>query len=231
MNIKERIQKALKQESGLRLSAAEVQSLASVLHVGFPVTHRWRRKPSPSKEPLAGQVRFMCRADLESVVAIDDAATEDAWNKDDYIRHMSQRMFVAKVIERPGRGRRARTIVGSLVYERHQTWIDLKRIVVGTEYQLHSFGRQLIATLQSNLNKRSLTHIRTTIDERSLPMMLFFRSVGFAAVEAHEGKIVMEYYWDGEPRPYRSELDCRSATQTWQSEVYGDDEETGGLKV
>lgn len=231
MNIKERIQIALKQEKGILLTAAEVQGLASVLQVGFPVTHRWRRKPSPSKEPLAGEVRFMCVADLQKVVAIDHAATQDAWNEDEYKQRMSQRTVIAKVVEWPGRGRRARAMVGTMVYERHKSWIELVRIVVGSEYRLHSFGRQLIASLQSNLNKRLLTHVRTTIDENNLPLMLFLRSVGFAAVEACDGEVVMEYYWDGEPRPFRRNFECRSATPTWRSEIYGDDEEAGGLKA
>lgn len=232
MNTKERIQNALKQESGLRLTAAEVQGLASALQIRFPAKHSWRRKPSPSKEPQQGEERFLCRYDLNEMAAIDAASTQDAWSKDDYLQRLAQQAVIARVIERPGRGRRARAIVGCIVYRRNRSWIDIERIVVATEHRLHSFGRQMIARLQGYLSKRHLTHIKVTIDESNLPLMLFFRSVGFAAVDACDGMVVMEYYWDGEPRPFREAgLDAPVDEVTWKSEIYGDGEEPGGSKV
>jgi ribosomal protein S18 acetylase RimI-like enzyme len=232
MNTKERIQNALKQESGLRLTAAEVQGLASALQIGFPAKHRWRRKPSQSKEPLQGEQRYLCRHDLDQMAAIDAASTQDAWSKDDYFQRLAQQVVIARVIERPGRGRRARAIVGCIVYRRYRSWIDIERIVVATDHRLYSYGRQMIATLQGYLSNRHLTHIRTTIDEGNLPLMLFFRSVGFAAVDTYDGVVIMEYYWDGEPRPFRQPgLDAPVDEVAWQSEIYGDGEEPGGTKV
>lgn len=236
MNIKGRIQLALKQEKGLRLTAAEVQGLASALKIGFPAKRQYREKPSPSKEPLQGKIQFMNRQDLDEVVAIDRVATLKSWSNDDYMALLSQQLVVAKVIERPGAGRRRRAIVGAIVYRRWKdsSRIDLERIVVGPEFQLHSYGRQLIASLQSNLNSRYYTHVRATIDEHNLPLMLFLRAVGFAAVDTDDGTVIMEYYWNGEPRPFHVpglDAPIDSAKSTWRSEVYGDDEENEGLKT
>ncbi len=236
MNIKQRIQLALKQEKGLRLTAAEVQGLASALKIGFPGKRRYREKPSPSKEPLQGKIQFMKPQDLDEVVAIDRAATLRSWSKDDYMAMLGRQWIVAKVIERPGAGRRRRAIVGAIVYRRWKDCprIDLERVVVGPKFQLHSFGRQLIASLQSNLNWRHCTHVRANIDEHNLSLMLFLRAVGFTAVDTDDGTVVMEYYWDGDPRPFHVpglDAPIESAEPTWRSEVYGDDEENGGLKT
>ncbi|MEZ6138406.1 MAG: GNAT family N-acetyltransferase [Pirellulaceae bacterium] len=236
MNLKGRIQLALRQEKGLRLTAAEVQALASALKIGFPAKRQYREKPSPSKEPLQGKIQFMNRQDLDAVVAIDEAATSRAWSKDDYLASLSQQMVVAKVIERPAVGRRRRAIIGAIVYRRWKdsSRIDLERIVVDPDFQLHSFGRQLIASLQSNLNSRHYTYVRAIVDEHNLPLLLFLRAVGFAAVDTEDGNVIMEYYWHGEPRPFHVpglDAPIDSAKSTWRSEVYGDDEENEGLKT
>lgn len=236
MNMKERIQTALRQEKGLRLTAAEVQGLASLLKIGFPARKQYRPKPSISLEPQNGEWRFMRCSDLDEVVAMDIAATGNSWTKDQYKERLGNRAVIARVMERPDRGRRKPAMVGAIVYERcaSRCCIELERIVVAPEHQLHSFGRQMIALLQSNLHREGLTHVRANVDERNLDLLLFFRSVGFTAVDTWDGNVVMEYYWDGEPRPFHEPgLDppAEASTPTWKSKIYGDDDPSGGSKV
>lgn len=178
----------------------------------------------------------MGRGDLDIVASLDKDATNDCWTREDYLERLADKNVIGKVIVRPGSGRRARAVVGAMMNERRRdrSWIDLERIVVGPEYQLHSFGRQLIECLQSNLTSGLLTHVQTTVDDSNLPLMLFLRSVDFTATDSTDGEVVMSYYWDGEPRLfYEPGLDAsdQPAQPTWKSAIYKDDEESGGSKV
>ena len=206
MTLRNRIQKALKQERGIRLSAAEVQGIASALHIDFPVTRPMiarRSKPSPSKTPIDGHVRWMIHRDLKDVVAIDVAATCAPWSKDDYKSRLSQRNTVAMVIELPRVGRRKPVIVGSMVYQLHKQHVELERIIIKPEVQLRSFGRQLISELRSRLTRERRTRIKVTVEESNPRLLLFLQAVGFSAVESSGNRIVMEHWWNDDPGPFR----------------------------
>lgn len=157
MTLRNRIQKALKQERGIRLSAAEVQGIASALHIDFPVTRpriARRSKPSPSKTPIEGHVRWMIHRDLKDVVASDAAATCAPWSKEDYKSRLSQRNAIAMVIELPSTGRGKPVVVGAMVYQLHKQHVELERIIIKPEVQLRSFGRQAMRLLRNDGARR-----------------------------------------------------------------------------
>lgn len=235
MKLRERIQTALKQEKGIRLTAADVQALASLHNIGFPAKRQYRRKPSPSKEPMKGKERHIYQGDLDSVVAIDNAVAEHPWSKDEYLKRIHDPDIRGRVIELPGRGRRPRAVVAAVIYERprNRSWIQIERIVVEPKYQLRSFGRQLIALLQSDLRFGRLTHIEMHVDESNLSLLLFLRAVGFTALDVSHGEVLMSYYWDSHPRPFHEpELDPprQREESDWKSSIY-DDGESGDAKV
>lgn len=227
MTLRNRIQQALKQERGIRLTAAEVQGIASALRIEFPVTRpriARRSKPSPSKTPLDGHVRWMIHRDLKDVVAIDVAATCAPWSKDDYKSRLSQRNTVAMVIELPRAGRRKPVVVGSMVYQLHKQHVELERIFIEPEYQLRSFGRQLISELRSRLTRERRTRIRVTVEESNLRLLLFFLAVGFSAVESSGNRIAMEHWWNDAPSPFR-EIDKRQRSGSTRSSREDHDQE------
>ena len=100
-----------------------------------------------------------------------------------------------------------------------------------TAEQLAERMRQMIASLQRRLFKDQRTHIRATVHEDNLPLMLFFRSVGFVAVEVRDEEVVMKYYWDGEPRPFREVNRDQPIETTWAPNQARDNGDGGGLKV
>ena len=227
MTLRNRIQQALKQERGIRLSAAEVQGIASALHIDFPVTRPRilrRSKPSPSKTPIDGHVRWMIHRDLKDVVAIDVAATGAPWSKDDYKSRLSQRNTVAMVIELPRVGRRKPVVVGSMVYQLHKQHVELERIFIKPEYQLCSFGRQLISELRSRLSRERRTRIKVTVEESNLRLLLFSQAVGFSAFESSGGRVVMEHWWNDAPSPFR-DFEKRQRSGSTRSPREGRDQE------
>ncbi|QDT05221.1 ribosomal-protein-alanine N-acetyltransferase [Rubripirellula lacrimiformis] len=219
MTLRNRIQQALKQERGIRLSAAEVQGIASALRIDFPVTRpriARRSKPSSTKTPIEGHVRWMIHQDLKDVLAIDVAATCSPWCKEDYQSRLSQRNVVAMVIELPRAGRRKPVVVGSMVYQLHKQHVELERIFIEPEYQLRSFGRQLISELRSRLTRERRTRIKVTVEESNLRLLLFFQAVGFSAVESSGGRIVMEHWWNDAPSPFR-DIEKRQRSRSTRS--------------
>lgn len=239
MKLRERIQTALKQEKGIRLTAADVQALASLHNIGFPAKRQYRRKPSPSKEPMKARVNFLIQNDLERLVEIESAVTGDAWTGDEYLRQAAIPGVYCRVIRLPdqGRGRKKRMgePVGAIVYDHQpkQSWVEVQRIVVDPKYQLRSFGRQLIASLHTFLLSTRMTHIEMHVDESNLSMLLFLRAVGFTALDVSHGEVLMSYYWDSHPRPFHEpELDPprQREEHDWKSSIY-DDGESGDAKV
>ncbi len=219
MTLRNRIQQALKQERGIRLSAAEVQGIASALHIDFPVTRpriARRSKPSPSKTPIEGHVRWMINRDLRDVVASDAAATCAPWSKEDYKSRLSQRNAIAMVIELATTSRGKPVVVGAMVYQLHKQHVELERIFIEPEYQLRSFGRQLISELRSRLTRERRTRIKVTVEESNLRLLLFFQSVGFSAVESSDNRIVMEHWWNDDSSPFR-DIEKRQRSRSTRS--------------
>ncbi|WP_413431791.1 GNAT family N-acetyltransferase [Crateriforma spongiae] len=213
MTLKDRLQTALKQERGLRLSAAEVQSLSSVLGIDFPapkLRRRLRRKPSPSKESIQGDVKFMSRAELKDIVAIDKSAMPDPWTKTDFLRCLKQHNTIAATIRLEKTGRKPGLIAGYMVYELHMNRIELKRIVVAPQHRLHSLGRQLMASLSAKLHQWRRKFIRIEVAEIDLQALLFLQAVGFSAVETHERGITLTHFWNDDPDPFTDQTTRRS---------------------
>ena len=221
MTLKDRLQTALKQERGLRLSAAEVQSLASVLGIDFPVPiprRRARRRPSPSKEPILADVMHMVRADLKEIVAIDESAMSPPWTRDDFVQRLKQRNTIAKKIRLKRTGRKSGPIAGYMVYELHMNRIELRRMVVSPQYRLHSLGRQMMTSLSAKLHQWRRTFIRIEVAESELQALLFLRAVGFSAVETHDGKVILTHFWNDDPHPFADQQSPRNLTKPFDSE-------------
>ena len=120
------------------------------------------------------------------------------------------------VIELPRVGRRKPVVVGSMVYQLHKQHVELERIFIEPEVQLHSFGRQLISELRSRLTRERRTRIKVTVEESNLRLLLFFQAVGFSAVESSGGRVVMEHWWNDDPSPFR-DLNKRQRSVSRQS--------------
>jgi len=201
LKTKEKIERALKAERGLRLSAAEVQGLASALGLGFPAK-KPRRRTSPSRKAASGNVRWMIRRDMREVLALDAETMGEPWDKSRYTEVLRTRNRIGMVIEQPTKGRRQDVVVGAMVYSLHMRHIELERMFVKRSCRLQSLGRQLIAKLQGKLDCHRRTHLRVTVDESDLDTLLFLQAVGFSSVSPGDGRIEMRFYVGDDARPF-----------------------------
>ncbi|MDA9858732.1 GNAT family N-acetyltransferase [Rubripirellula sp.] len=196
--LQKRIQKALKQEAGLRLSAAEVQGLAYALNIDFPKpTERqrreaWRQIAPPPPRPAGGigDVRWMIRRDMPEVLQMEQAAG-GAWNEDDFIAKLRQRNSIGMVVEIPTGGRDPEPAVGFMVYTLHLKHLYLDRLVVDAKVRRRGLGRQMVGKLVGKLSADRRRQIDVDVPESDVATQQFFRSVGFEAIGLGDGKISM----------------------------------------
>lgn len=217
MNVKERLQRALKQERGLRLTAVEVQGLAGFLNLDFPKKPIRRRSPSPSKPPSEGFVRYMICKDMPAVLAIDAAVSAVPWTKTQFRDCLRKRNCIGMVMELPGRRKRDAKVVGFMIYELHKHRFDLERIAVDPDHQLQSVGRQMIEKLRGKMSAERRRFVKVTVNQSNLAAQLFFQANGFTATEQTAETIVMQMFWNDDPRPFGSPAEF-TADQSGQSD-------------
>jgi ribosomal-protein-alanine N-acetyltransferase len=120
-------------------------------------------------------IRWMIRADMPEVLAIERASFGDPWREDDFARALRQRHIIGRVVERDGR------IIGYMIYELHRNRLHLLNIGVAPDCRRCGVGRAMIGHLQAKLSERR-SRIMLEVCETNLDGQLFFRALGFRAI-------------------------------------------------
>ena len=124
------------------------------------------------------RIRWMRHDDMALVKAIGDSF-------EDSVEHFLQRpRGIGNVIEINGK------VVGFIFYELKNDKIKLVHLAVASEYRNQKIGESLIFNLISKLNKKR-NMIQTSVSEYNTVAQLFFRKMGFKAVE-----VIKESYED-----------------------------------
>jgi ribosomal-protein-alanine N-acetyltransferase len=228
MNLKQRLQRALKQEKGIRLSAADVQGLSSFLDLGFPEKRKRWSKPSGIKlTPFApnqsGHVRWMIRRDMPMVLAIDRAVNHIHWTEETYFDLLRRKHVIGMVVEVFDEKLKETKVVGSMVYELRSDCIVLQRIGVLPRYQRKSLGSMMVHALIRKLSSGRRNRITTSVDKDDWAALAFFKTAGFKVTKSAGLGVTVVYrlrgdHWSAEP----SEASSRSVADLWMNE---DDEE------
>lgn len=185
MKLKDRIEQALRDESGLALSAADVQALASAVGVRF--RYPQAEEPREKLSPIPVHIRWMIRADMPAVTAIERECFDDPWTLDEFIRCLQQRNAIGMVAEDRDR------VVGFMVYELHQRSLQLLNLAVTEREHRREIGSQLIHKLQTKLNPDRRARITLQVREQNCGAQLFFASLGFRCTGT-----IADYYGTGE---------------------------------
>jgi ribosomal-protein-alanine N-acetyltransferase len=120
-------------------------------------------------------IRWMIRADMPEVLAIERASFDDPWREEDFRRCLRQRHIIGRVVERDER------IIGYMIYELHRNRLHLLNIGVAHDCRRRGVGRAMIGHLQGKLSERR-GRIMLEVCETNLDGQLFFRSLGFRAI-------------------------------------------------
>jgi ribosomal-protein-alanine N-acetyltransferase len=133
--------------------------------------------PTSVSIAAASHFRWMIRRDMPAVLDIERRAfCEMAWPEEDFIRCLRQRNCIGMVAELGER------VVGYELHELHKDRIHLINLAVHPDFCQQGIGRQLVQKLVDKLNNSNRRRVVAEVRERNLPAQLFFRAIGFRAV-------------------------------------------------
>lgn len=140
-------------------------------------------------------IRWMIRRDLERVLEIEKLNFEYPWNEQDFLESLRTKNKIGMVATYNDE------VVGFMMYELCKTRIQILNIAVMPRYKGKSVGIQMIDKLKSKLSNFKRTKLRLDIRESNLDAQLFFKALGFKAInvlksyyeETDEDAYVMQY--------------------------------------
>ena len=130
-------------------------------------------------------IRWMIRRDMPEVLAIEHASFEFPWCEEEFLRVLRQRNCIGMVAECGER------IIGFMIYELHRNRIHVLDFATHPEFRRHGVGRQMVTKLVGKLSTQRRNRIVLCVRETNLPAQLFFRVVGFRAME-----VIREHFQD-----------------------------------
>jgi ribosomal-protein-alanine N-acetyltransferase len=130
-------------------------------------------------------IRWMIRRDMPEVLAIEHASFEFPWCEEEFLRVLRQRNCIGMVAELGER------IVGFMIYELHRSRIHLLDFATHPELRRQGIGRQMVSKLVGKLSSQRRNRIALHVRETNLAAQLFFRIVGFRAME-----VLREHFLD-----------------------------------
>jgi [ribosomal protein S18]-alanine N-acetyltransferase len=145
-------------------------------------------EPRSDKEPV---ISWMIRANMPSVLAIENTVFSHPWSEDDFIACLRQRNcigLVAKIDD---------IVVGYVIYELHKNRLHLLNMAVVPGFWKMGAGTALINKLKAKLNHDRRNRIVLEVRETNLHAQLFFKRHGFMAISVLKG-----FYPDGKEDAY-----------------------------
>lgn len=144
-------------------------------------------------------IRWMIRADMPAVRAIECQSFEYPWTEPDFIRCLRQRNVIGMVAEYGER------IVGFMIYELHKNRLHLLNLAVAPDFRRSGVGRRMVNKLVSKLSRGRRNRIMLEIRETNLGAQLFFRELGFQAVS-----VLRDFFEDTTEDAYLMQYLCNS---------------------
>jgi ribosomal-protein-alanine N-acetyltransferase len=127
----------------------------------------------------------MIRRDMPEVLAIEHASFEFPWCEEEFLRVLRQRNCIGMVAEHGER------IVGFMIYELYRNKIHVLDFATHADFQRRGVGRQMVSKLVGKLSAQRRNRIGLYVRETNLRAQLFFRVMGFRAVE-----VLRDHYAD-----------------------------------
>ncbi len=149
----------------------------------------------PVSEMLKCHVRWMIRADMPDVCAID-LKHGLGWTNEDFLVNLRQRNCIGMVVEQGDQ------IVGFMIYTLHKSKLEILNLASANRND--GSGTAMIDKLKNKLCSHKRTRIAITLDERNLNGLRFLKNRGFVATRLFRGEfdqydgIRMVYHHTGE---------------------------------
>ncbi len=132
-------------------------------------------------------VRWMLKADMAEVQAIEGFSFDDPWTPEDILRCLRPRKcrgFVAEVAAR---------VVGYMIYHANEDHIEALKLAVCPKWRGAGIGRALARKLTAKLSKARRTHILVRVDAGMADARAFLKAVGFTYEAVADDHDVLRY--------------------------------------
>jgi [ribosomal protein S18]-alanine N-acetyltransferase len=156
-----------------------------------------RPASNDSSQQLRVHIRWMIRRDMPEVLNIERESFEFPWFEEDFIRCLRQRNCIGMVAEQGER------VVGFMIYELHKSRLHILNFAVAKGVRMRGIGRQMADKLASKLSSQRRTRITLEVRETNLAAQLFFKKVGFKAIN-----VLRSYYEDSPEDAYVMQFAC-----------------------
>lgn len=138
--------------------------------------------------------------DWNRIKEIEEAYFEFPWTKKDFAKCLVQQEVSGVIAKLNGE------LCGYMVYELQKEYVYLLNLAVHPNYRQKGIGTGMIEKLTDKLSPRRRTHIFLEIRETNLTAQVFFRSLGFKAIDTlrnfyddnSEDAYLMEYQYKPE---------------------------------
>ena len=130
-----------------------------------------------SNAQLQVHIRWMIRRDMPEVLAIESGQESLPWMEDEFLKILRQRNCIGMVAEADDK------IVGFMIYELNKHRLQILNFAVHPKYRRRGVASQMAAKLIGKLSSQRRTRISLHLRETNLSAQLFFRAIGFKALE------------------------------------------------
>lgn len=133
---------------------------------------------------MSYQIRWLIRRDMPSVLDIENQSFDTPWNEENFLQVLRQRSCIGMVaVDNKCR------ILAFMVYELHQSMIQVLDFAVHPDHRLQGVGKSMIARVKDKLSQQRRREIMLAIRETNLDAQLFFSKQDFRAE-----RVIENYY-------------------------------------
>lgn len=129
------------------------------------------------QEKIISHARYMNRADLKSILAIEEDSFEYPWNQEDFLNVMNNKDNSSHVLELKEQ------VIGYYIYSLQKTKIEIINIAVDRLYRNKGVASQIVKNITDRLELFDLKYVSVTVAEHNLPAQLFFKKCGFKYIK------------------------------------------------
>lgn len=137
-------------------------------------------------------IRWLIRRDMESVLSIESSSFEFPWSEEDFLEVLRMRNHIGMVIQDK------QTVIGYMIYELRPDSLHIVNLAITESYRRAAYGTQMIQKLIGKLSAERRTSLVLEVQESNLSAQLFFKSLGFRAIE-----IIHDFYEKEKRNAYR----------------------------
>lgn len=120
-------------------------------------------------------IRWMIRADLPQVLAIEEACYSDPWSKADFVKKLGMRNNIALVVEVQD------TVCGYCVYTLQKDHLEILNLAIDPMVARRGYGAALLEKVAAKLSPLKRNRVTALVSERNLDVLLFLKACGFLA--------------------------------------------------